>query len=136
MKLVGYGIYSVELVNVDWQPIDISLRAQISGNPDEVRIELQKNMSKQLDYRYWKVGQKVEWDNLFVIAKNNNKISYIPDQFFYPNSDISVNKLKFPRIRGFRLLDLDGNLISDSNGNLNPFFYPNQADFSFINTVL
>lgn len=134
----NFNGYGVVLRNVQWQPIDISIRADIdpSYNIDNVRKEMQIKISKYLDYRYFRTGQRVEWDNLLEIAKNTNGVRYVNDYYFFPNNDIPVDIFKLPRIRGFRLMDLNGNILSDVQNNLNPMFYPKEPDFSFIATVL
>jgi len=129
---------NVEIKNIDYQPIDISLRIELIGgaNPDAVRKDLQVAFSKEIDYRFWEPGRKVEWDNLLQLAKNHPSINYVPDTWFYPNNDVIIDPTKLPRFRGFMLLDLEGNTISDVAGVLNPVFYPNLLDFSFHQTIL
>lgn len=131
----GYGMV---LRNVDFQPIDISMRVDLEPafNPDEVRKQIQIQLNKYLDYRYMKTGQKIEWDNLLQIVKSVDGVRYVNDYYFYPNIDIPVDVFKLPRIRGFRLMDLNGNIIFDIQNNLNPSFFPREADFSFITTAL
>lgn len=131
----GYGI---ALKNAQWQPIDISLRVDIEASYpiDEVRKEMQIKMGKYLDYRYWRAGGTVEWDNLLEIAKSTEGVKYVNDAYFFPSTDIQTDIFKLPRIRGFRMLDLNGNLLKDVSGNLNPTFYPQNKDFSYQAAVL
>lgn len=133
--LAGNG---VQLLNIYWQPIDISFRVQMRAgfNPDEERKEIQIQMNKYLDYRTWIPGQRVEWDNLLEIAKSSEGIEYVPDEFFYPQQDLVSDFSKLPRVRGFQMLDMNGSIISDGQLNLNPIYYPTKVDFSFISTVL
>ena len=134
----GLNNVGVELVNIQWEPIDVSFRCDIdpSYNADKVRINAQIKMNKYMDYRTWIPGSTVQWDDLLQIAKTTEGIRYVPDQYFYPSQDLSTDYGKLPRIRGFLMLDLDGNVISSGSNNLNPVFYPTVADFSFISTVL
>ena len=134
----GLNGVSVELVNVVWQPIDISFRLLLESgyNTDQVRVNIQVRVNKYLDYRTWTSGSNVEWDDILQIVKNTEGVNYVPDQYFFPNNDVSTNIGEIPRIRGFLMLDMDGNLISDSGNQLNPVFYPTVADFSLISTVL
>jgi len=134
----GLSGVGVELVNVEWEPIDISFRADVIAtyNADDVRANAQVRINKYLDYRTWVGGDNVEWDDLLQIVKTTEGIRYVPDQYFYPNADLSTNILKLPRIRGFQMLDLNGNIISNGSGTLNPVYYPTEADFSLISTVL
>lgn len=129
---------NVEIKNIDYQPIDISLRVDLiaGADPDSVRKDLQVAFSKEVDYRFWEPGQKVEWDNLLQLAKDHPAINYVPDVWFFPNNDIIVDPTKLPRFRGFLMLDLQGNIISNVSGTLNPSFYPNLLDFSFHQTIL
>lgn len=123
----------IELTNIVWQPIDISFRVDLDNNydVDEVRKRIQVNLNKELDYRYWKYGKKVEWDNLLEIVKRTEGVRYVTDNNFFPNKDIVVEYNKLPRIRGFQMLDLEGNLIIDFVGNLNEVYYPNNIDFIY-----
>lgn len=130
--------FSIKLQNVQWQPIDISMRLEIeaSYNPDMVRKLMQITMNKYLDYRYFVTGGRVEWDNLLQIAKTTEGVRYVVDAFFYPNADFEVDVYKLPRIRGFRLLDKEGGLISDKQGVLNPVYFPNDIDFIYQTAAL
>ena len=134
----GNNNSGVLLKNIQWQPIDISFRVELlpSYDPDVIRKEIQIKMAKELDYRYWTSDSKVEWDNLLSIAKTNRGVRYVPDTYFFPNQDQAVDVNKLPRIRGFLMLDLNGNILSNTTGTLIPTFYPAEADFSFQQTVL
>lgn len=138
MRPTGVGGANVVLQNIEWQPIDISMRLQIeqSYNSDDVRREIQIRLNKYIDYRYWKLGQRIEWDNMLEIVKSTDGVRYVNDNFFYPNNDLSIDLRKLPRIRGFQMLDLDGQIIADMQGNLNPIFYPNDVDFNYQSSVL
>lgn len=128
----------VELININWKPIDLGFQCSIKDgyNADAVRSLAQVRVNKYLDYRVWKIGQKVEWDNLLQIVKDTDGISYVPDVTFSPGSDISVGYGELPRIRGFEMRDLSGNIIGDGGGVLNPVYYPKERNFAFIYSVL
>ena len=138
LRTSGFNGYSVTLQPAQFQPIDISMRIDLdaSYNPDAVRIDMQTRMNKYLDYRYWRVGQSVDWVNLLEIARSTDGVKYVNDALFYPNSDVQISVYKLPRIRGFQMLDLNGNIIKDLQGILNPVFYPNDIDFIYQSTVL
>jgi len=139
LKPFGTQTYGIELVNIDWQPIDISFRIELfpSFNLDEVRKNIQVRISKYLDFRKWIPGEDVvEWDDLLGIVKSTRGVKYVADQNFFPRFDIPTDRNKLPRLRGFRMLSLQGNLLSTSANNFNPVFFPNQADFSFQQTAL
>ena len=78
----------------------------------------------------------MEWDDLLQIVKEHPNVKYISDTSFFPREDVTIPIGKLPRIRGFILMDLNGNILEDNAGNINPVFYPTQADFSFQQTVL
>lgn len=133
----GSNFYGVELVNAEYEYIDVSFRCQIdpSISPDVVRQRIQIGMSKYLDHRYFNpADSKVEWDNLLQIVKN--EVLYVPDQLFYPRSDVFVNTYKLPRLRGFLMLDMEGNVISNTINTLTPIYYPNNPDFSYQASIL
>jgi len=130
--------YALKLNNVDWLTVDVEFRVDIdpSYDQDEVRKEIQIQMSKLFDYRFWKYGDKVEWENLLFAAKQVDGVRYVPDTHFYPRADINVPKYQLPRIRGFVLRDLDGNIIEDNAEVLSQFYYPNELDYSYTSSVL
>lgn len=133
------GSYGIQLVNIGYQPIDISFRVDIdeSYNVDLVRRDIQIGLNKELDYRFWNWQRKVEWDNLLQIVKSTTGVRYVPDNYFYPRVDISVNNNLLPRVRGFVMSDLDGNIITNLSGTLNPIFYSYyDNDFSLQSSVL
>lgn len=130
--------YALKLNNVDWLTVDVEFRIDIDPayDQDEVRKNIQIQMSKLFDYRFWKYGDKVEWENMLFAAKNVEGVRYVPDTHFFPHSDINVPKYQLPRIRGFVLRDLDGNIIEDNGGVLSEFYYPNEIDESYSSSVL
>ncbi len=131
------GVNGVDITNISYQPIDISMRLQIdpSADSNRVREELQISISKYLDFRFWVPGSIFEWDDVLQLMKDHPSVQYVPDTFFFPNQDITTDPLRLPRVRGFLLMDLDGIVISNTS-NLNPIYYPVDADFSFQATVL
>ena len=139
LRPYGRESYGISLKNIEWQYIDISFRAELlqSANIDNVRKDIQNAISKYMDFRYWVSGeQKVEWDELIQIVKGIQGVKYVPDQFFFPNNDVGTDPNKLPRLRGFRMLNLDGAIVIDLQGGINATFYPNIADFSFQQTIL
>tara|TARA_R110000772_G_C13310332_1_gene440677 strand:- start:73007 stop:74203 length:1197 start_codon:yes stop_codon:yes gene_type:complete len=132
------NVTNVILENITYEYIDLSFRADVDLNKpiDEIRQEIQVAISKYLDWRLWQQGDRIEWDDILQIVKDNENIKYVSDTTFFPNEDIIIPIGKLPRIRGFILMDLSGNILEDNAGNINPVFYPSQADFSFQQTVL
>jgi len=139
LKPYGRNSQGIELKNIEWQYIDVSFRAETRQDIsiDTIRKDIQIAIAKYMDFRYWQPGaQKVEWDELLQIVKNVRGVKNVPDQFFYPNNDVATYRNKLPRLRGFRMLNLDGAIVIDLQGGVNAEFYPNVADFSLQQTVL
>lgn len=138
IKPFGAGYSGVDLRNIGYEAIDISFRCDLdtSFDPDDIRRNIQVKFSKYLDFRFWDYTKRVEWDDLLEIVKNTKGVKYVPDTNFFPNTDLKVQRGKLPRIRGFLMLDLQGNTISNVAGTLNPVYYPAKKDFAFQATVL
>ena len=130
--------YALNLVNVDWQYVDVSFRVELdpSYDVDVVRKNIQIQMNKLFDYRFWNQGDRIEWDDLLQVAKNTEGVRYIPDNYFYPQSDINVPSNKLPRIRGFIMYDLNGNIVESNNGLISDVYYPNSPDIDFQSSVV
>lgn len=136
--LRGGGDYALKLNNVNWMPIDVEFRVDIDPSYDTelVRRNIQIQMNKLFDYRFWKSEDKVEWDDLFYCVKQADGVRYVPDNYFSPNSDVLVPQYRLPRIRGFIMRDLNGNIIEDNNGVMSEIYYPNEIDYAFQSSVL
>lgn len=135
----GTNYSGIEFINIQYQYVDISFRALLddSINSDDIRRNIQLAVAKYLDFRTFDpITMKVEWDSLLEIVKSTSGVKYVPDQFFYPRIDIAVNTYKLPRLRGFMMLDMDGNIISNLTGTLSPVYYPNEVDFAYQAAVL
>ena len=130
--------FSLKLNNVDWHPIDIDFRVDIDSSYDKdvVRNNMQVSISKLFDYRSWEQGEKIEWNNILYAAKNIDGVRYIPDAYFSPSADINIDKYQLPRVRGFIIRDLDGNIIFDNKNVLSSFNYPNDSDNNFSSSVI
>jgi len=138
LKPFGSTISNLEVKNIEYQPIDISFRVEVesSYNIDEVRKDIQVQISKYLDFRFWEPDMKVEWDDLLNIVKNTEGVRSVPDTQFIPGTDITVDSNKLPRIRSFLMLDLNGNILANVAGTLNPLYYPANPDSSYQQTIL
>ena len=135
----GTSFSGIILKPMEYQPYDVSFRVQLddSVDPDDVRRDIQAAMSKYGDFRFFDAAtDKIEWVNLLQIVKSTTGVKQCPDNYFFPNSDIAIDINKLPRLRGFLMLDLSGNIIANFSGTLSPIYYPNTPDFSFISTVL
>jgi len=120
----------VDLRNIEYEPIDIEFRCSLIQNVqvDDVRRLIQIEISKYFDPRNWSPLQKIEWDDLLQIVKDNEGIEYVPDKYFIPRYDRRIRMDRLPIVRGFRMLDLDGNLIIDNGGIISPVYYPNNIN--------
>ncbi len=138
LKPFGSSIYSISIQNIDWHEINVDFRADIhlSYDVDVVRKAVQIAMSKYLDYRVWTPVNRVEWDDLLSIAKSVEGMKYVPDAYFNPRVDISISSVQLPRIKSFIMRDMNGEIISDGGGLLNPTYFPNKINTSYQATVL
>jgi hypothetical protein len=135
----GTAYIGIKLINMPYQPLDISVRVELdpSFNPDEIRKQMQINVSKYLDFRYFDTYRnQIQWDKLLHICQNIAGIKYIPDQYFYPRTDLTVDTFTLPRLRSFLMLNLEGQVIVNRSNTLTPVYYPNIIDESFHQTVL
>lgn len=139
LRPFGSSTYGIEVVNISWHTIDMDFRVNLHGsyNPDDVRKEMQVAINKYLDYRFWTPNlDRVEWDDMLQIIKGIEGVRYVPDNYFIPQNDIEISPIKLPRIQGFKVRDMDGVLIADGSGALNPTYFPQTVSYSFITTAL
>lgn len=134
----GYNSIGVELRNSNWEYIDIDFRCEleIGINTENIRKDIQVRMTKYLDFRFWDSNKKVEWDDLLNIVKTTKGVKAVSDTTFFPHIDMIIPNNKLPRLRGMIMRDLNGNIITDVSGYLQPVFYPNVVNLSFQRTVL
>jgi len=111
-----------------WEEIEMDFRVQINPayDPNEVRKQIQINLTKYLDFRFWDRTMKVEWDNLLQAVKTTEGVRYVPDIYFTPSVDKTVRMNRLPRIKGFIMRNEDGSIIPDQSNILLPIFYPIQ----------
>lgn len=132
-KAVGIGIK-----NIDWfyvgseRGLDFRVQLQPDYGVATVRQNIQINLTKYLDFRFWTPGKIVEWDDLLDIVKKTDGVKYVPDEYFFPYYDQQVPANQLPRIRGFVMRDQDGNVLYDSDSNLSPLFYPAEPEDLFV----
>lgn len=135
----GREWYGLTLKNIEYQPIDISFRVDLdlSFNVDEIRKNIQIQIGKYLDFRYFNpLRDVIEWDNILQIVKSTPGVKYVPDQYFHPRIDVPVALDKLPRLRGFLMLNKEGGVIQNLSGSLSPVYYPSKSDLSFQKTIL
>ena len=132
-KVVGIGIK-----NIDWfyvgseRGVDFRVQLQPDYDVSTVRQNIQVNLTKYLDFRFWTPGKIVEWDDLLDIVKKTDGVKYVPDEYFFPYYDQQVPANQLPRIRGFVMRDQDGNILYDSDSDLSPLFYPSEPEDLFV----
>jgi uncharacterized membrane protein len=132
-KAVGIGIK-----NIDWfyvgseRGLDFRVQLQPDYDVATVRQNIQVNLTKYLDFRFWTPGKIVEWDDLLDIVKKTDGVKYVPDEYFFPYYDQQVPANQLPRIKGFVMRDQDGNILYDSDSNLSPLFYPSEPEDLFV----
>lgn len=138
VSISGARYPAINLRNVNWLYVNIDFRVDIDPayNVDTVRTQIQLQLNKLFDYRFWNPGDKVEWDDMLYAVKNVEGVRYVPDTHFNPNYDINVPEYSLPRVRSFIMRDLDGNVIVDNNGVLSKVFYPNVEESNYQATVL
>lgn len=134
----GYQSIGVQLQNSIWEYIDVDFRCELDEGFDseDVRKDIQVRITKYLDWRFWDINKKVEWDDLLTLCRVIKGIRNVSDNTFYPHTDITVPFTKLPRLRSFIMRDLNGSIIEDVSGYLEPVYYPNVSDLSFQRTVL
>jgi len=134
----GLNSYGIEFVNVSYFPIDVSFRADINSSYDldQVRKNIQIALNKVVDWRTWKDGGYIDWIDLINAVKGVNGVERVLDNHFYPNTHVEIPRGYLPRMRGFTMMNIQGVLIKDLQGVLNPNFYPAISDFAYQATVL
>lgn len=138
---VGYPpeAAGVTLKNIEYQAIDLDFRWELFDNGllDETVAAVQQQLSKYVDFRFWDSSvDKVEWDTLINIIKNTSNVKYVPDNFFTPNVDQTIDRNKLPRFRGFIARDLTGAVLLNQTGTLDPVFYQNDPNGNLAVSVL
>jgi hypothetical protein len=129
LNLSGESI-GIVLENAKWMYVGgeqgVDFRVELSPNTDiaDARKNIQIAMTKYLDFRFWEAGKVVQWDDLLQVVKTAEGVKYVPDEYFFPYFDEEVPLNMLPRIKGFRMRDLEGNILYDSGSNLSNIFYP------------
>lgn len=138
LKPDGNNSYGISIINLPYFPIDISLRIDYDSslNIDEIRKNIQISMNKVIDWTYWENKYYVNWLDLIDAARFTKGVKRVVDNHFFPNVDVIIPKNHLPRIRGFVLMNLDGQIIQDLPQKLNPNFYPAVNDFDYQSTIL
>lgn len=129
LNLSGESV-GIILENAKWLYVGgergIDFRVELSPNINiaDARKNIQIAMTKYLDFRFWEAGKVVQWDDLLQVVKTAEGVKYVPDEYFFPYFDEEVPLNMLPRIKGFRMRDLEGNILYDSGSSLSNIFYP------------
>ena len=129
LNLSGESV-GIVLENAKWMYVGgeqgIDFRVELSPNINiaDARKNIQIAMTKYLDFRFWEAGKVVQWDDLLQVVKTAEGVKYVPDEYFFPYFDEEVPLNMLPRIKGFRMRDLEGNILYDSGSSLSNIFYP------------
>lgn len=126
-EVAGVKFLNTTYYQIGGETVGVDFRVSLYNNynPDTVRKNIQINMSRYLDPRSWVYNKNIQWTDLLRIAKETEGVKFIPDNYFYPNTDQDVPLTQFPRIIKFIMRDMDGNIVSDNAGVITPVFYPN-----------
>ena len=135
--IVSGGIMGIVLENATWYEVGgntgIDFRCELVPGYEvaTVRKNIQIGLSKYLDFRYWEAGQKVEWDDLLEIVKNTEGVKYVSSEWFRPNTDETVSEFMLPRVKKFRMRDMNGIIMLDEGTDFEmsfddfaPVYYP------------
>lgn len=135
--IVSGGIMGIVLENATWYEVGgdtgIDFRCELVPGYEvaTVRKNIQIGLSKYLDFRYWEAGQKVEWDDLLEIVKNTEGVKYVSSEWFRPNTDETVSEFMLPRVKKFRMRDMNGIIMLDESTDFEmsfddfaPVYYP------------
>lgn len=120
----------IVLENAKWMYVGgeegVDFRVELYPDTDiaDARKNIQIAMTKYLDFRFWDPGKTVQWDDLLQVVKSSDGVKYVPDEYFFPYYDEEVPLNMLPRIKGFRMRDLEGNILYDSGSDLSNIFYP------------
>lgn len=117
-------LIGVEFINISWDPVDIDFRVDIPENYnfEDVRREIQINLTKYFDFRYWEFGKIISRAELIYIVSSVEGVEYIPDEYFYPLSDRNSEFGTLPRILSFKMRDLNGNILYTASSTLDIYY--------------
>jgi hypothetical protein len=122
------GALGLTLQNVDFHAVGgnsgVDFRVDLMSGFSEsvVRKNIQIQMTKYFDFRYWN-KTRIEWEDLLFIVKNSKGVKYVPDEYFLPSSDTFVERYSLPRIVKFIMRDMSGNILYNNNSSILPIYY-------------
>ena len=123
------GVLGVKLQNVQWHIVGgatygIDFRVDIASGYTEpnIRKAIQIQLTKYFDFRFWN-KTKIDWTDLLQIVKNIKGVKYVPDDYFLPNMDSTIEAYSLPRIVKFVMRDMSGNILYNNNSAILPIYY-------------
>lgn len=132
----------VEFTNVDYTPIDLSMKISYMENlysVDQIYSSIQKKIMSYVDYRYINTEKNITWIELYELIKNTEGIVNVNYGDFFINggkNDIQINKALLPRFRQMLIYNLDGESLLDTNAiSFMPFIYPVYKNINYENIL-
>ena len=122
-----FGDYGVTLSNINYFEVNLDFRCSFyqGENILDTIKAIQINLTKVFDFRYWDIENNIiQWEDLFFAIKSTKGVKFVPEQNFIPGLDIKLDSSSLPKIKGFIIRNLDGQIIASQNSLL-PFYYPN-----------
>lgn len=125
---IGRGTVGIVLKNVIYLPIGgdvtgIDFRFESTGDLPikEVINNIQMAITDVTSFKKFELERKVSRLDLYFAIRNAKGVKTLPDEFFFPKTDIVAPLGKLPRVKKLVIRDLDGVPVSESN-NL-PIYY-------------
>ncbi len=122
------GVLGIQLQNIEWHTVGgssgVDFRIDINSGYSEVEVRknIQLQLTKYFDFRFFK-KEKVEWDDLLQIVKSVQGVKYVPDEYFTPHTDNTIEKYKLPRIIKFIMRNMNGDILFNNSSVVLPIYY-------------
>lgn len=121
-------------VNYTTVSLDMAIAYDLNIGLEQVRRDIQINLTKYLDFRFWANGQPVEYARLIEIVRSTNGVLFVSNNSFLLNSklnDLYMPSMSLPMISSFVLRDLNLNILLPEFTQPLPVFYPNKPNQQF-----
>lgn len=133
----GTALNGIRFQNIEYRPIDFSIRIQKDPNVDVIDIyqDLSIRFNRHINYVTWQFGiSRVDRDFLVNETIRANGVRYVESLEFTPMQDILISPDRLPRIRRIELFDLEGQRILNTSASsietstFQNYFFPNSPD--------